>query len=76
MTLRTNVTWSDTLITIVMAALAGLFTTSAGLGLLVGAVTLVALGVWRVVRFLGALLELKQAEIFEEETEEPSWAPS
>ena len=62
MTLSTKVTWVDALVAVVAAILAGAGGKSPGLAIIAFAAALTAAGVWRAVRLLGVLVELKQAE--------------
>ena len=74
MTLSTKATWVDVLVAIVAAALAGAGGKSPGLAVIAFAVALTGAGVWRAVRFLGVLVELKQAEHSAEEPEAQGWS--
>ncbi len=62
MTLRTNITLIDTLLILVGGVLAWLATASIAAGISTALLGAIAIGVWRVVRFLGQLVLLKQAE--------------
>jgi hypothetical protein len=61
-TLRTNFTWIDTAIAVALAMVVALMSKDASTGVIAGLLTGIALGVWRAVRFLGALLEQLQAQ--------------
>ncbi len=62
MTLRTNITLIDTLLIVVGGVLAWLATASIAAGISTALLGAIAIGVWRVVRFVGQLVLLKQAE--------------
>lgn len=63
MTLRTNANWLDTLICLVVAVLTSMGAQSPAAGIISGLLCAVVIGVWRVVRFLGVLVQLKQSEV-------------
>lgn len=64
MTLRTNVTWLNTALALLIAVGVGV-QGSPAMGTLCGIATVGAIGIWRAVRFLGAILELQQVQVFE-----------
>jgi hypothetical protein len=60
-TLRTNIGPLDALAIVVVAVLAGINGNNYGLGLIAGAMTAAAIGVWRLVKINGKQLEYVQA---------------
>jgi hypothetical protein len=66
--IRLTLKWWEALLVLV-AAIAGSLgrTGNDGIGLLYGLAASIAFAAWRCVRILGHLLELKQAEMFEED---------
>jgi hypothetical protein len=70
-TLRTTIGPLDTLAIVVIAVLAGINGQNYGLGLIAGAVTATAIGVWRLVKVTAKQLEYTQAAA--EDTYEPGF---
>jgi hypothetical protein len=59
-TLRTSVTWFDVAF-IVVSAIIGLYQGTYSTGLLCGIAAGIVLGIWRLIRFTGKILEYVQA---------------
>ena len=55
------------MLALLVGAAVGAATANAGMGVLGCVLMGIAFGVWRVVRFLGAILEVQQAQVFEDD---------